>query len=203
MRRPDGRMNAKRITMWTGWPYLIVLLVCFFVGAFCGGVLAVLIEPRGELSSYLHDYFVMAAQKEINLSFFSVLWDCVKWPLLAALLGLSFLGTIGIPILFAARGFLFSFAVCTLGALLGGNGVAAASVLFSVTTLFVLPVLFIVGCEGLRVTCRNLPNVSGGGRNRFRMEVLLLGIGVLAIAIALQWTVVPTVLSAICSRIFA
>ena len=202
MRRPDKRMTAKNIAMWVGWPYLIVLLVCFFVGAFCGGALAVLIEPSGELSSYLSDYFAMAAQKEISVSFFSVLWDCVRWPLLAIVLGLTILGAVGIPILFAVRGFLLAFTVCTLGELLGANGIVAALVLFSVTILFVLPALFVVGCEGLRVACRNLPNAAGSGSSRFQLEILLPGIGVLAVAIALQWTVVPAVFSAICLRIF-
>lgn len=202
MKRLDKRMTAKGITMWAGWPYLIVLLVCFFIGAFCGGALAALNDSGDELSSYLYDYFSMAAQKKINVSFFSVLWDCVKWPLLTVVLGFTVLGAIGIPVLFAVRGFLFSFTVCTFGALLGGDGAAAAAVLFSVTALLVLPVLFMVGCEGLRVSCRNLPNSTGTGSNRFQPEILLPGIGVLAIATALQWTVVPTVLSAVCSRIF-
>ena len=186
---------------WSEWPCLIVLLVAFFVGAVAGVSLALFKGSNSALYDYLYEYCVALSQGQLRPSFLSVLWDCVRWPLLTVALGITVLGIVGIPVVFAARGFLLSFSVVTFGMLLGQQGIAIASVLFSVTVLFVLPTLFVVGCDWLRVSCMRLPGgvpSAGGG---YRIESMLVCAGALAVSAAVQWTIVPAVLAAVCSRI--
>ena len=189
--------------VWPGWPYLIVLLVCFIVGALGGFFLAFLNESSLNLKGYISDYFDLAAQGELGTTLFSVLWDCIRWPLAIVLFGFTSVGVIAIPVLMTVRGFLLSYSAASFGVLLGKNGVAAAGVLFAVTAVLVLPVLFMLGCEALRSACMRLPGAVGSAEKHCRLEILLPGAGVLFIAAALQWTIMPKLLSAVCFRLFS
>ena len=186
---------------WSGWPYLIVLLISFFAGACVGGMLAFFHSPDSGLSDYLREYCAALSQGEIRPSFLYVLWDCVRWPLSAALLGFTALGVIGIPALFAARGFLLSFSTTTFCLLLGRSGIAVAAVLFSVTIFLVLPIMFVLGCDWLYASCLRLPNAVPSAGKRYRIESALICLGALIVSVALQWTLIPVVLPAVCSRL--
>ena len=196
----NRRSNANRVT-WSGWPHLSVLLISFFVGVLGGTACAFFLDPSTELSGYLHEYCFSLAQGQLRVSFFSVLWDCVRWPLLTAALGITVLGIIGIPVLFVIRGFLLSFSSVTFGLLLGPRGIAVAAVLFAALVLLILPALFILGCDQLRAACLHLPNAIPASGKQYRLEIWLSCVGILAVSVAVQWTVIPVVLTAVCSRL--
>lgn len=202
MRKLGKRVLGNQNLVWRGWPYLFTLLICFSVGALCGFLLAFLGEPSIELENYLLDYFGLVSERELGISFFSVFWDCVRWPLFVILFGFTAFGVVLIPLVFLIRGFLLSYSVASFGVLLGDKGVAVAAVLFGISVLLILPVLFVIGCESLRAVCMRLPKSSFSGENCFKPEVLLPSIGVLAIAVALQWTLTPNLLSTACARLF-
>lgn len=195
------KQKGVKLTVWSGLPYLIVLLVSFLVGACIGGFLAFLLGPSPELSDYLSEYCVALSQGRLCPSFLTVLWDCVRWPLFTALLGVTVLGVVGIPVLFAVRGFLLSFSTTTFCLLLGHRGLAVAAVLFSVAILLVLPALFVLGCDWLRISCLRLPNSPSSAGKQYRIESVLVCTGVLVVSVAVQWTVIPAVLTALCSRL--
>lgn len=181
---------------------MIVLLSCFLLGTLAGFIFAFIGEPSAELYSYLNDYFELAAQGNLELSFLSVAWDCIRWPLAVVVFGFTALGVGVIPAMFLVRGFLLSYTATLLGVLFGKDGAAVAAVLFAVTVLLVIPTLFVVGCESFRASLARLPKAAVPADGRWRPEILLPGIGVLAIAVALQWTVTPMMLSAVCARLF-
>lgn len=196
-------MRAPENTVWDGWPYLVVLLICFFVGVLGGLLLAVLGKPSAELRSYLNDYFDLAAHGELTVSFLSLLWDCFRWPLAVAAFALTSLGVGVIPALLLIRGLFLSYATASFSVLLGAEGTAAAAALFGVTALLELPALFLIGSECFRTACKRLSGSVPDADGRLRLAVLLPGIGILILAVALQWTVTPALLSAVCARLFA
>lgn len=202
MKEFGKRILGGQSPAWRGWPYLLTLLISFSAGALGGFLLAFLGEPSAELGNYLVDYFTLAVERELDFSFISVCWDCVRWPLLVVLFGFTSLGVVVIPAAFLVRGFLLSYTVACFGILLGNKGVAAAAVLFSVTVLLILPILFVVGCENLRTSCMRLSGSPSITEPKFKPEILLPSFGALAIAVALQWAVSPTLLSAVCVRLF-
>ena len=182
-----------------GGPELPILFVLFLLGAAVGAFCVFTGKPEEELSAYLLEYCAALGDGAVGISFFSAFWDCLRWPLLTALLGFTAVGVVGIPVLFAARGFLLSFAVCTFGSVLGQKGIVIAAVLFAVSVLFVLPVLFILGRHELRRAIRRLPNGAGFAGER-RMEVMLVCGGILTVSSAVLWTVIPAVLASVCQR---
>lgn len=202
MKRPGRRVRSTAEATWTGWTYLVLLLVCFLFGALIGFALAYFGESGEALRSYLQDYLNSAAQGTLNLSFFSVFWDCVRWPFLVVVFAFTALGVIAIPAFLLVRGFLLAYAVTCFAVLLGRPGLAAAAVLLASAIFLVLPVLLVLGCEGLRSSCARLPGGTNNLERRFRAEIILPGIGVSLVAAALQWTVIPLIFSAICTRYF-
>ena len=196
-----NRRRSAGCTMWSGWPYLTVLLVSFFVGVLGGIALAFFVDPGTGFSNYLRQYCVTLSEGRPHVSFFAAAWDCVRWPLLTAVLGLMAPGVVGIPVLFVVRGFLLSFSIATFGRLLGPQGITVAAALFAVLLLFVLPTLFVLGCNGLRAACLHLPNAVPTPGKQYRLETWLICIGVLAVSAAVQWTVIPVVLRSACSQL--
>lgn len=202
MTRPGRRVRAKTETSWTGWPYLILMLVCFLCGVLIGFALAYFGGSSEALRSYLQDYLRLAARGNLELSFFSVFWDCIRWPLLVIVFGFTALGVLAIPALLLVRGFLLAYTATCFSVLLGRSGFAASAILLAVAGFLVLPVLLVLGCEGMRTACSRLPGGVNSVDRRCRPEIILPGAGISLVAAALQWTVVPLILSAVCSRLF-
>lgn len=203
----SGRSIRKRIRVdpaWDGLASLTILCASFFLGALSGFLFSLLSGESGGLSDYLRPYFQAAGQSGgVAPSLWSVIWEQVRWPLLAVILSYSVLGTVGIPLLLAVRGFLLSFAVASFGRLFGLPGLAAALAAFGLTALLSVPVLFAVSHDSFCTALCRLP--SGGstppsmGR---RAAVLAPCMGLLALAVVLQWTAMPALLSAVCARLF-
>ena len=81
------------------------------------------------------------------------LLDCIRCAGLFCLgafaLGFTAFGAVGLPVLFACRGFLLCYAVGIFYHLWGFSGLSAALVLFALPALFWMPALFALGSQGL------------------------------------------------------
>ena len=146
---------------------LAVVSAAFCLGALAGMLLASQVGGGGQesLTAYLERYLAAAklgAAGPPRVS--AVLWETLRWPVSAFLLGFSALGVVGIPLLFAARGFLLSFAVSSFVLMFGGAGAILAFFAFGFTGMLSLPVLFVLGVQGLTAACRLAGRSFGEGR---------------------------------------
>ena len=118
------------------------------------------------------------------------------------LLGLAPIGIVGVPVLMGARGFLLAFAAATFARLFHLAGLAAALTAFGVTVLVAVPVLFAVAEDAFRQSLSRLPGAASAPANwRERAQALAPCAGMLALAAALQQTVMPALFSAVCTRL--
>ena len=97
------RRTGKRIgsaTSLDGVTRLAILAVCFGLGALGGFLFSALSGDSVELMDYLQQYFQSAGQGGgLEPSLAATVWDLVRWPLAAFLLGLVPLGAVGVPLL--------------------------------------------------------------------------------------------------------
>lgn len=171
-------------------------------GALAGFFFSSIFSQDGELLDHLQRYFQFVGSSEgAEPSLLSSVWDMVRWPLFAFLLGCSVLGTVGLPILMAVRGFMLSFASAAIVRLLGAPGLAAAAVSFGLTASIAIPVLFVIARDAFR---RSLGCLSGSPLSALpvRLKSVVPCIGLLILAAALQQTVMPVLLRAVCARLF-
>ena len=151
-----------------GMPALLTISISFFLGSAAGCGLAASTggEASESLSAYLQAFLVASGAGEMQApSLLPLIWETFRWSALVVLLGFTVLGLFGIPILFAARGFVLSFAVATFIRLLGGMGGVLAFLLFGLTGLISLPVLFVLGTQGMG-TSRQLAGRAMGEKVR-------------------------------------
>ena len=89
----------------------------------------------------------------------------VLYVVLAVLaLGLTALGTVGLPVLFGVRGFLFSFSAACFVRVFGGRGLIPAFALFGLPALLWAPALFLAGTQSLRSSRQLLGRALGEER---------------------------------------
>lgn len=195
-KKSDGTLRGDRI-------YPFVLLTAFLAGAFFGFFLARFSGSDAELSGLLSERLCYASQGNWDISFASILWDCLRWPLAVVISSFFTLGIVAIPALILVRGFLLSYAASCFAVSMQQAGVAAEVVIFFVPALLIIPVMFLLGCDGMRSTRLS---AHGAASSSFKasacIETLLISIGILAVAVALQWAVVPAVLSSVCAQFF-
>ena len=187
---------------WDGLTQLAVLAVCFGLGALGGFLFSGWSKDSLELSDYLLRYFEMAGQGSgVEPPLWSSVWELVRWPLAALLLGSTALGAVGIPMLMAARGFLLSYAAAVFGRMFGRPGVAATRAAFGVSAFVAVPVLFVAASDAFR---QSIGRLSGERPPAWdlRAQALAPCAGLLALAAALQQTVMPALLTTICARLF-
>ncbi len=200
------RRTGKRIgsaTSWDGVTRLAILAVCFGLGALGGFLFSALSGDSVELMDYLQQYFQSAGQGGgLEPSLAATVWDLVRWPLAAFLLGLVPLGAVGVPLLMGGRGFLLAFAAATFARLFHLPGVAAALAVFGVTLLVAVPVLFVVAADAFRQSLSRLPGAPSAPIHwTERIQALAPCAGLLVLAAALQQTVMPALFSAVCARL--
>ena len=145
---------------------LAVLAIAFLAGGAAGCILAALSGGAGaeELGRYLVDYLTLAQSGQLPRSLWPVLWGQVKYLLAALLLCLTALGLAGFPILFAVRGFFFSFPVACFCRVFGERGLFSAFILFGLPALLWTPALFLMGVSGFLSARQLLRRVLGEGR---------------------------------------
>lgn len=129
---------------------LLILSISFFLGGLAGCLLADQVGGDGSdaLTRYLEGYLsIVYSGDAVRPEVLSLIWEIVRWPLLAVALSLTPLGLLGIPILFLVRGFLLSFTIASFFHVLGAWGLVLAFVVFGITGLICVPVLFILGVQ--------------------------------------------------------
>lgn len=154
------------------------------------------------LAAYIESYLAAAHEGAAQVpALFPLAWHVARWALLALALSFTALGLIGIPALFAARGFLLSFAICSFVLVLGPAGYVVAFLLVGLGGLLEIPALFMIGTRGM-LAGRRLAGRPTGAQGR-RAAVLgreaLLWYGICAAALAacvlVQMMVAPALLS--------
>ena len=89
-------------------PALITVASAFCIGGLAGMLLAAQVGGGGHdsLAAYIEGYLAAAKSGSVVLSpgLLSVLWESVRWPLFAFLMGFTALGVLGIPTLLQVRG---------------------------------------------------------------------------------------------------
>lgn len=126
---------------------LAVNTAAFALGALGGFCLAGWLSGRGEFSfeHWLQSYAAgLSLLEQGGVSFWAVLWDAVRWPLLALFLGYTALGIWLLPVMFALRGFSLCFSVAALSGA-GQGGFWLAFILLGVGGLIKLPAFFFLG----------------------------------------------------------
>lgn len=177
-----------------------ILLGGAFLFGVASGFLVACSGVRGSgAAAYLEAYFSsISAAESLEISALSVLWDILRWPaLLVLLLAAGRIGLAAAPVLLFFRGFLLSHAITVFVVSFGVNGLFLASGIFGVSAFLVVPLMYAIGCDGLR----NGRNLSGW-ISRDKFPLLLLCVVCVFAAAVLQGAVMPTVISALCRRLF-
>ena len=178
---------------------LMILSSCFLVGVCAGCILAAFFQQGSDphLFSYLDEYFsVMEKGGKNEINFFSTVWEFIRWPLLAGLMGATLFGVIALPVLLCLRGFLLSYAISILISLYGGwYGLLLALCIFSAPAFTSVAILFLIGRI---VLCRHIHGQSGtqkGNVGRLQMQkILVMSLVWIAVGIFLQHWICPALL---------
>ncbi len=182
---------------------LTILGSAFLMGGILGATLVSMIaQPAAEaLSSYLRDYLASGQAGKIAVEFWPMLWEQGRFFLGVCVLGLTALGTVGIPVLFGVRGFLFAFSVAGFCRVFGPIGLGPALFLFGLPAFLWGPILFLAGTQSLEGSIRLFRRVIGGWREslpfgpRYWEHLAIWGIG-LFLCMALEFLAAPALLSA-------
>ena len=186
-----------------GGPALAALGICFFLGSTAGCLLAAAAGGGGSesLTSYIQGFLSAAGEVGVQPpALLPLLWDLLRWPVFVVALGFTALGVLGIPILFAVRGFLLSFAVSSFVRIFGSEGCFAATLIFGVSGAVSIPALFVLGVQGLTASARLAGRTMGASRRGSpfgRAYFLRCGMcaGAFCVCILLEYLVVPTLVA--------
>lgn len=186
-------------------PALAATAAFFFLGSLAGCVLASYVGGGGNdsLTSYLQGFLTAAKAGGVAApALLPLLWETMRWPLLAVLLGFTALGLIGIPILFSIRGFLLAFSIASFVRMFGGNGGVLAFLVFGVSGFIAVPALFVLGVQSL-VASRGLAGrVLGDGRKNspygraYFLRCAICG-GALCVCVLLEYLAVPALVAGV------
>lgn len=133
-------------------PALIIVSASFLLGGLAGCLMSTFVGGAGQesLRAYLESFLSMAQNGGAAAPALTVqLWDILRWPVLALLLGFTALGVLGMPLLFAVRGFLLAFSIAAFVRIFGSAGCLLAFLIFGVGGGFSVPALFVLGVQGL------------------------------------------------------
>ena len=154
---PEGRMA----------PALAVLAVSFLLGALAGCLMSAFLEGEGleSLRAFLERFLRSAGEGGVEpAGQLSQIWAVLRWPLLALVLGFTALGVLGMPLLFAVRGFLLAFSAAAFVQVFGGAGCLLAFLVFGLSGCLSVPALFVLGTQGLAASFRLAGRSLGEGK---------------------------------------
>ena len=182
---------------------LTALGCAFLLGGLLGSVLASLISGQAAqaLESFLRDYLSAAQGADVSVELWPMVWEQGRFYLGTALLGVTALGVVGLPVLFFARGFLFSFSVAAFCRVFGPAGLAPAFLLFGLPAFLWAPVLFLAGVQCLEGALALLRRTLGEGRSplpyssAYWGRLAAYGLG-LCVCVVLEWMAAPALLEA-------
>jgi hypothetical protein len=175
-----------------------ILGLCFLLGGLVGQMFVRLSGSSGAqaLSRYLQEYLRMAQDGTVLRSLWPVLWEQLRYFLLTVLLGFTAVGVIGLPVLFAVRGFFFSFSIACFCLVFGGVGLLPALVLFGLPALLWVPALFLLGSQGLAGAWNLLHQNSGRAWNSGGVNWQCVGfcLALVLLCGVLEYIVIPDLL---------
>lgn len=144
----------------------------------------------------------MGAENGFEPPLLDTIWDLVRWPLAAFLLGLTPVGAVGVPLIMGGRGFLLSYAATTFVRLFHLPGMVVVLAVFGVTVFLAVPTLFVVAADAFRQSLSRLPGaMSSPVHWTQRARALAPCAGLLTLAVALQQTVMPVLFSTVCTQL--
>ncbi len=184
---------------------LLILSAAFLLGGLAGCLLADRVGGSGSdaLGDYLEGYLsAVSSGGAARPEALSLLWETIRWPLFALALGLTPLGLLGIPVLFLVRGFLLSFSISSFYHVMGTLGLGLAFVVFGITGLICIPVLFVLGVQSFLSAGAITGRLTGENRRLPLFDrIALLRCGVCAAALCvcglLEYCVVPVLLESL------
>lgn len=179
-----------------------LLSVSFAIGGVAGCILVNQVGGDGKaaLEKFMQEYLAFANSGSlIQPSVATLLWDVLRWPLFVFLLSVTPLGLIGLPVIFLVRGFLLTFSIASFFRIFGASGLGLAFVLFGVSGILCIPVLFALGAQGFWISGALTGRLVGEGRkcqlfNRltlFRCGVCFL---ILCLCCFLEYHLVPVLM---------
>lgn len=150
-----------------GGAALALLCALFLLGGGAGCIFAGVAGGEGaeQLAGYLSDYLALAREDPVPRALWPLIWEQMKYLLGTVLLGMTALGVVGIPALFLARGFFFSFSVGCFCRVFGWAGLIPALALFGLPALLWAPAFFLAGVQGLCGARCLLRRILGDGRS--------------------------------------
>lgn len=158
-----SRRNNFKFSILSGQSALLLFLsAAFLTGSLVGCLFAGSLSDCSGLVTFLEKYAASVQADSFDMSFLSVLFDTARIPFLVFLLSVAPLGPVGIPVVFFYRGFCFCYAVSSFYAMSGLKGLFGALLLFGISAVLWMPVMFILGVQGMRT--------SGGILSRFLYE---------------------------------
>ena len=184
-------------------PALVVLSACFMAGGLTGCLLAAQEGGAGEtsLNHYLQAFLQAAGEGALDVpGLWAQVWETLRWPLFALLLGFTALGMLALPVLFAVRGFLLAFSIASFVRAFGGAGWLLACLVFGVGGMLSLPALFVLGVQSFLSARALAARVRGEGKGRVLwgraclVRCALCG-GAVCVCILLERAAVPALLS--------
>lgn len=185
------QIHHKRLPQGSGEQSALLLLsVAFVLGGLFAFFLASSVSGSGSeaLSAYITDF--LGALRDDALQkpgLWATLWSVFRWPLLVVIFSLGRFGLFGIPAVFFLRGFLFSFCISTFAQTLGRQGLLFALMLLGVESLLSIPVLFVLGTQGLFGATR-AKRCRQGAKQATGIERRMLLCGALCLAVLLFCT---------------
>lgn len=188
---------------------LLLLSGLFFVGSVVGCVTAGLVrDPSGALLHYVQNWMEQMSQGGAAPHILSVLWETMRFPILVVLLGFTAFGVVGLPMLFAIRGFLLCYAISVFYRILGLNGLVLGFVLFGVSAFLWMPVFFQLGVQGVLGSFVFVRRARGDTRCSLRCHGVFfaccaLSVAVLCLSAALECMVVPILLQRVSGWLFS
>lgn len=198
------RRRRVKLDLLSGGAAAVLLLgALFLLGGVAGCMMAGGIhgEAGDALQEYLKTYLTLAGGDAVEVHFWEVVWEQLQLPVALLLLGFTAIGVIGIPLLFAVRGFVFSFCVACFCRLFGMSGLVPALFLFGLPALVWAPALFVLGGQTLGASYSMLCRCMGDSRSPGFFEGTYwfrcaLCAGAAAVCIALEYWVLPSLVGA-------
>jgi len=157
--------------------WLAVFLGIFFcAGGAVGAVFAFLCSSQStqEIERYLVEYLAVTKLETLNHNGFLLAWGYILACFAVFLLGRLSFGVIGIPIVFAYRGFLGAFACCCFVRVFGSAGIVLAAVLFLLPAILWFPAFSLLGIQGMRRSRTSDTSVALDGWIEIALTVALL-----------------------------
>ena len=175
---------------------LLVLCVFFGVGAILGWFFSLVGGERESLRGILSSYFQRVAQEGMSSSPMVAVWELIRWPVIAFVLGMSGIGLVAIPLLVMtrARGFLLSYSATAFVMMFGTDGLVVNGIFLGISSFFMLPVLlYLSQCMVTYQLRRRLSSQDSGGFSG-ELTTLLPCLFLSGVAFVAQHCMIPMML---------